>query len=439
MLLSSSKQQQSNLLIPPNNDNSSSNNPLHKLLLSVPFYVYDDLPWEDATWNGVPLQEYTSDNNHNHHQGNSSSSYFNPKHMGDYWFLKAALIHPLRTMNISEAKLFVIPTLNNLYDMRSYFKSHSLCVRKKAVGGREEGGMDDSLLLCNEDLMIYAAEQITTSPSFEKYPHAHVSVVSHFAHRKKWWNKGLPSIYRQMLHQSSNIQFEDQQTNQMEKWSQPKMHVGKGCPSSSSSSSFLPDPSSPPEEGTMTTMKSMISAMMKEKTQDVVMIATLKPNDPRFQDRDRLCSWFKGGSSSTGRNGTTTTSGNGPSSSTAPASVSIPHRIRMEYCGEGIPMCPALRQAKLGFHVRGDAPSSNRLFDTILSDTIPIFTRQEQYPVLPPWMDWDRISYFINILDDDDDRNDMTTATTTTKKKKRNEQERPTDGIRFVTQVSINN
>jgi hypothetical protein len=60
-------------------------------------------------------------------------------------------------------------------------------------------------------------------------------------------------------------------------------------------------------------------------------------------------------------------------------------------------MCPALANAKLGFHVRGDTPSASRLFDTILSGTVPIFTNIQQYQVLPEWIDWKAISYFVNV------------------------------------------
>ena len=35
--------------------------------------------------------------------------------------------------------------------------------------------------------------------------------------------------------------------------------------------------------------------------------------------------------------------------------------------------------------------------DTILSNTIPIFTNIHQYNVLPFWYDWDKLSYFCNV------------------------------------------
>ena len=89
--------------------------------------------------------------------------------MDDYWFLRAALVHPMRTRNASEARLFVIPSLHNVYDMRAYFKLYDLCIEN----------------LCNEELMIQAAQQVTSSPWFHQHPEAHLAVVDHFAHRKK--------------------------------------------------------------------------------------------------------------------------------------------------------------------------------------------------------------------------------------------------------------
>ena len=68
----------------------------------------------------------------------------------------------------------------------------------------------------------------------------------------------------------------------------------------------------------------------------------------------------------------------------------------MKACGEGT-QCPALANAKLGFHVRGDTFGANRLLDTLLSGTVPIFTFKEQYDVLPDWFDWDKVSYFANV------------------------------------------
>jgi hypothetical protein len=68
----------------------------------------------------------------------------------------------------------------------------------------------------------------------------------------------------------------------------------------------------------------------------------------------------------------------------------------MPFCGHGN-QCPALAQSKFVFHVRGDSFGSNRLMDTLLSGTVPIFTRTQQYSVTVPWIDWNQLSYFLDM------------------------------------------
>jgi hypothetical protein len=68
----------------------------------------------------------------------------------------------------------------------------------------------------------------------------------------------------------------------------------------------------------------------------------------------------------------------------------------MSLCGAG-QQCPALANARLGFHVRGDTYGSNRLIDTLLSGTVPIFTFDEQYNVVPDWINWKLLSYFARV------------------------------------------
>ncbi len=281
---------------------------LKNLLLSVPFYVYEELIWDDIQWGGKPILEFIYGSQ--------------PKHTDDYWFRTNALNHPMRTTNASKAKLFVIPSLHNIFDSRIFFKTHDLCVES----------------LCNGELMLSAAKIVTSSLQFQTHPEAHLAVVSHFAHHKSWWTKGMPKLYLTMLQQSSNIHFEDFPTNRG--WSVPKLHVGRACP--------LPT--------------------NNNKTHDVALIATFKPNDERFRDRETICTWLQ----------------------------KNPSKFQMEKCGMGN-MCPSLANAKLGFHVRGDTPSSSRLFDTILSGTVPIFTLKKQYHVLPAWIDWKKISYFMDM------------------------------------------
>ena len=64
-------------------------------------------------------------------------------------------------------------------------------------------------------------------------------------------------------------------------------------------------------------------------------------------------------------------------------------------CGKGVQR-PALSNVRLGFHVRGDWISANRLFDTIQSGTVPMFTRKAQYySAQQRFIDWEPLSLFI--------------------------------------------
>jgi hypothetical protein len=101
------------------------------------------------------------------------------------------------------------------------------------------------------------------------------------------------------------------------------------------------------------------------------MVATLKPKDDRFKSRQDICDWMRG-------------------TDRAKANYSMP------VCGPG-PQCPTLSNSRYGFHVRGDSYGANRLSDTILSGTVPIFTMKQQYKTVPKWFDWDKISYFADV------------------------------------------
>eukprot|EP00980_Cylindrotheca_fusiformis_P023456 scaffold10490_cov129-Cylindrotheca_fusiformis.AAC.12 len=120
------------------------------LLLSVPFYVYEDLSWLNATFVGRPVSEvaYSSKKN--------ATSF---KHGDDYWFIVSSLRHPMRTHNISEAKIFFVPLLLNFLDEEMYYKG-PLC-----SNGR-----------CDWDLLMHTQEQLRKSPAFQKYPDRHFVV-----------------------------------------------------------------------------------------------------------------------------------------------------------------------------------------------------------------------------------------------------------------------
>mmetsp|Transcript_42657 Transcript_42657/g.103169 ORF Transcript_42657/g.103169 Transcript_42657/m.103169 type:complete len:180 (+) Transcript_42657:103-642(+) len=113
---------------------SSPNDNMKKrdLLLSVPFYVYEDLAWTKATIGGKKVDKVA-----NPPFDNETGKAHRFKHGSDYWMMKASLLdntimkgHPMRTHNMSEAKLFFVPWLMNFFDSRIW-KQQKLCVKKK--------------------------------------------------------------------------------------------------------------------------------------------------------------------------------------------------------------------------------------------------------------------------------------------------------------------
>jgi hypothetical protein len=120
---------------------------------------------------------------------------------------------------------------------------------------------------------------------------------------------------------------------------------------------------------------------VKNKTRDLAFIATLESgraksnNNINFRSRRMICDLL-----------------HGPNKAELP---STKKNYTMPVCGKGA-QCPALAEARFGFHLGGDSPGANRLIDTLLSGTVPIFTLESQRAVLPHWFDWDELSYFAN-------------------------------------------
>lgn len=82
------------------------------LLLSVPFYVYEELAWMNATISNKLDYRVSIEN---------LSTSLGAKHSNDFWFASASLRHPMRTMDPSTAKLFVVPLLMNALYVRIKF------------------------------------------------------------------------------------------------------------------------------------------------------------------------------------------------------------------------------------------------------------------------------------------------------------------------------
>lgn len=309
-----------------------------RLLVTVPFYVYEEIAWMNATFGNISVAELS----HSPHRN---------KHADDYFFMKASLEHPMRTLDPSEAKIFVIPLLLNMFADRHYYagKEFRLCHK----------------FYCDRELLRQAERVLQNSEYFHSSPEKHIVVRSHYLASHGFQ---LPKELKAMLQKVNTITFENQIPNDPHRLRFPKLYVGSPCDAY------------PPNE---------------EKPFDMAMIASVNYNKLHyFEDRLRICEWIQSPNATIfPRSNQANTTSNIP----------LPHHddsttntFRVSRCGRG-EQCPSLAQSKFGFHTRGDTFGSNRLFDTILSGTVPIFTRKEQYDILPNWIDWNQLSFYVPI------------------------------------------
>ncbi|KAL3942369.1 MAG: hypothetical protein SGBAC_003435 [Bacillariaceae sp.] len=308
--------------------------PSPDLLLSVPFYVYEELIWTNATINDEPIPHVAR---HGRHKTRF-------KHSDDYWFYEAAMKHPMRTKNIYEAKLFFVPIYLNFLDYAMYVK-RDFC----------------NLGACGYDLLLETEQKLKKHKAFQKHPERHVIVRSFYtASWDRWYNeyvnvnKGYQK-FMNLIPKMSCITFEGKEyipsPPNPARITLPSYYVGTAC-----------NQSQPWEDGTL--------VVPGAKPFDVAMIATLKEERAAFQDRRNVCSWL---------NQSTT--------------------VKTSLCGPG-KRCPALSQSKFGIHAAGDTFGSQRLIDTMLSESVPIFTHLDQYNIQGPWIDWKQLSYYLPVHDD---------------------------------------
>lgn len=279
-------------------------------LLSVPFYVYEDLLWHNMTYGDKKLSEMLEDRP--------------TKNSDDYWTMKASLRHPMRTLDPERAQLFLVPTLMN-------FASDGIA-----------GGNCCNNGLCNQELVDFTTNYLAHSKYYQlSKGKDHIMVLSN------WYSTHRPDIFKNnpVLPTLNQIQMADRTLVHENRVSFPSTYVGDPCP----------------------------VAFNGNKTHDFVMVGSLWEKAPpakkaRFQSRRDLCQWL----------------------------TTKRRHYRYSICGPG-PQCPALAQAKYGFHVRGDTWGANRLMDTLLSGTVPIFTNEEQYKILPSWIDWKLLSVQVSL------------------------------------------
>jgi hypothetical protein len=333
---------------------TSSSSPHHDFLLNVPFYVYDnDLLWINKTsFGGIDNDNNNSNNKEELQEWLETKGAY--KHSDDYWFAQAALHqHPQRTWNPDEAKLFVVPLLLNTFMARlQLYKTSStpFCITtSNAVG---------SSVLCEKRRILRHMNQVLQESTwFQRHDgRDHVVVASHYQADYFMLSQFMPQVLKCNL-----MTFEGSRQLQQENHRivLPSMYVGRACP------------------------------LQSNKTDDVVMVGSLTgPSLIHFKRRREMCQWLLSSRQQEHHAGTNATLSSSTSTTRQP--------IRMSTCGEG-PQCPALAQARFGLHVRGDTFGANRLLDTLLSGSVPIFTWSQQYDILPDWIDWKRLSSFADI------------------------------------------
>ena len=285
-------------------------------LLTVPFYVYEELVWHNLTYGAQTLEMQLAK--------------APLKQSEDFWFMKASLLHPLRTRNPQQAKLFVVPTLMN-------FVSDGIAL-----------ALQDPLFktcyngLCNEQLLRHTEAFLSNSTYYQRSKGSdHIMVLSN------WYSSQRPDLFQgsHILSNLNLIHFEDQKINNPHRSSFPSTYVGIPCNVSDT------------------------------KTTDFAFVGSLWEDAPkkkrkRFQTRRNVCQWL----------------------------LRSPYKTSTHVCGSGVEQCPVLAQAKYGFHIRGDTYGANRLLDTLLSGTVPIFTDwNEQHSILPDWIDWELLSVRVNV------------------------------------------
>jgi hypothetical protein len=286
-------------------------------LLNVPFYIYPELDMLDevTVGNKTLLHESVA--------GGHSIFGAHPKHADDYYFIKAAKQHPMRTFNPADAKLFVVSLPANHIVWSVMYNIKPVCWKN----------------MCGKELLKYTDQILHNSTWFQKSKgRDHIAPFGIWG----WDHKNVKGKHLYKNYAQCNFMgFGEDNTriNSKDRLKFNNMYVGMACPPTSS-------------------------------LYDFAMVATLKPKDERYKSRQDICNWMQ----KPQHQGNHTWS----------------------VCGKGS-QCPALAQSRFGFHVRGDSFGANRLFDTILSGTVPIFTMKQQYVINAEWFDWDKISYFADV------------------------------------------
>jgi hypothetical protein len=302
----------------------------------VPFFVYTGgIDWMEAR-----IDRYGTASIHDLMTGTEQLpiSSFPRKHADDFFFLKAALNHPMRTDDPSEAELFVVPGFFNIMtDGIAYIHPHrKLCANVTSKGSTTK--------LCNFELVDHLENMLATSEWFNrKQGKDHVVVCSGTKCEK------LMQSYP-LINKCNWIAFEE---NSMpgNRCRIASTYVGDRCDHEPKQFTF----------GMVATMRSEL-------------------NKRHFTERMNVCMWLNS------------------SYSSLHLLETLQNRITPPpFCGKG-EQCPVLAQSRFGFHVPGDTYGSSRLIDIILSGSVPVFTHPAQYSILPPYVPWEDLSILVPVM-----------------------------------------
>ena len=233
----------------------------------------------------------------------------------------------------SQAKLFIVDSLINTMNLVKSFRLGSCCADFVAH--------DEPQNMCGRELLHAYDKALGKALWFQRYGGAdHVLVASHFGTGKMLGTGGFRALTRmnRIAFESNHVHaFDDDFGDRV--WI-ASTYVGFKCDS-------------------------------QPKQYDTAFIGTMDSHlgykRPTFQLRRSICEWLQ-------RNEDL---------------VSVAH------CGKG-DQCPHLAQARLGFHVRGDTLGSNRLIDTLLSETVAVMTAADQYNIMPPMIPFEQMTVFVD-------------------------------------------